>query len=207
MIPIVGLGAGAHARAVIEAIRSVGVYDVVHVADDDTSVTGEIAGVPIVSYEQIDSDVPCAFVGVGGIKDATPRTNAYRRLRGLGYTLPVIVHSSAIISPLARLADGVQVLAGAIVNADAHIDEGAIINTGSIVEHDCLIGAHTHIAPGVTLGGFVVVGERSHVGLGSTILQEVRVGVDALVAAGSVVLHDVPKETWVCGVPAKAMTR
>ncbi len=205
MIPIVGLGAGAHARAVIEAIRSVGVYDVVSVADDDTSVTGEIAGVPIVSYMLIDPDVPCAFVGVGGIEDAFPRKHSYRRLRGLGYDLPSIVHSSAIISPLAHLADGVQVLAGAIVNADAHIDEGAIINTGSIVEHDCLIGAHTHIAPGVTLGGFVVIGESSHVGLGSSILQEVRIGDNALIAAGSVVLHDVPDGTRVCGVPAKAM--
>ncbi len=204
MTSIIGYGAGSHARAVIEAIRSGYEYRVVAVADDDVVAPLTILGVPVVAPENLPTHEH-AFVGVGGITDAAPRIRVFQLLSGLGYALPPIVHGSATVSPLAVVERGGQVLAAAIITSGAIIGEGAIINTGAIVEHDCVIGAHTHIAPGVTLGGNVTVGAASHVGLGATILQGVTIGDDALIAAGSVVLHDVPDRGWVCGVPAKAM--
>lgn len=206
MTSIVGYGAGSHARALIESIRSGYEYKVVAVADESLMAGFLILGVPVVAPAELP---PCdhAFVGVGGITDAEPRTRVFQLLSNLGYALPPIIHASATISPLAEIARGAQILAGAIVTSGAIISQGAIINTGAIVEHDCVIGSHSHIAPGVTLGGDVYVGHGSHIGLGATVLQGVTIGDNALIAAGSVVLHDVPKETWVCGVPAKAMTR
>ncbi len=46
--PIVGLGAGTHAKSVLEAIRSVGEFEVVALVDDDPELAGsELLGVPI----------------------------------------------------------------------------------------------------------------------------------------------------------------
>ena len=38
--PIVGLGAGTHAKSVLEAIRSAGRFEVVALVDDDPALAG-----------------------------------------------------------------------------------------------------------------------------------------------------------------------
>lgn len=207
--PIVGLGAGTHAKSVLEALRSSNIYEVIAIVDDDPAKAGdEILGTRIVpSSELLELREVAAhgFVGVGGIGDSGPRRAAFERLLAVGFELPAIVHASAVISPWATLGDGVQALAGAIVNADAEVGEDAIVNTGAIVEHDCRIGAHAHLAPGVRLAGLAAVGEGAHVGIGAVAIEGVQIGAGALVGAGAVVIADVPDGARVAGVPARPL--
>ena len=206
---IVGLGAGTHAKSVLEAIRSAAEYDVIALVDDDkTKAGGEISGIPISPPEELDrlhSVAAHAFVGVGGIRDSGPRRAAFERLLAAGFELPAILHASAVISPLAVVGQGAHVLAGAIVNAEAEIGDGAIVNTGAIVEHDCTIGAHAHLAPGVRLAGLAAIGPGAHVGIGAVVIEGIRVGAEALVGAGAVVVRDVPDGARVAGVPARPL--
>jgi UDP-perosamine 4-acetyltransferase len=207
---IVGLGAGTHAKSVLEAIRSVGHFEVAGLLDDDPARAGnELLGFPILRAEELSrlrSDgVAHAFVGVGGVANMAPRHAAFERLDAAGFELPAIVHASATVSPWAQLGPGAQVLAAAVVNVAADIGDGAIVNTGAIVEHDCRIGAHAHIAPGARLGGMASVGEGAHVGIGAVVIEGVTIGTEALVAAGAVVIRDVPDGTRVAGVPARPL--
>ena len=209
-LPIVGFGAGTHAKSVLEAIRSTGRFEVRALVDDDAErAGGDVLGSPIVGaaeLEQLLGDgVAHAFVGVAGITDSSRRKSVFDRLAGAGFELPAIIHASAVVSPWASLGRGAQVLAGAIVNAGAEIGDGAIVNTGAIVEHDCRVGAHAHVAPGARLAGLVTVGEGAHVGLGAVVIEQVRIGSGALVGAGAVVIRDVPAGTRVAGVPARPL--
>jgi UDP-perosamine 4-acetyltransferase len=208
--PIVGVGAGTHAKSLLEAIHSAAEYEAVALVDDRPDRAGELLGVPVVSdvgaLERLRSDgVRHGFVGVGGIEDSGPRQRVFERLREAGFELPPIIHSSAVVSSWARLGTGAQILALAALNADAEIGDGAIVNTGAIVEHDCRIGAHAHIAPGARLAGLVTVGSGAHVGIGAVVIEGVRIGAGALVAAGAVVLQDVEDGVRVAGVPAREM--
>jgi sugar O-acyltransferase (sialic acid O-acetyltransferase NeuD family) len=209
LVPIVGLGAGTHAKSVLEALRSLDLYDVTAIVDDDPAKAGgEIFGTPIASAAELSElrgRAAHAFVGVGGIGDSGPRRAAFERLLAAGFEVPAILHESAIVSPWATLGRGVQALAGAIVNAGAEIGDDTIVNTGAIVEHDCSIGAHAHLAPGVRLAGLASVGEGAHVGIGAVVIEGVRVGARALVGAGAVVLTDVPDGARVAGVPARPL--
>ena len=209
--PILGLGAGTHAKSVLEALHSGGGFEPVAVVDDDPSRAGqELLGVPVIFGEETvarlrASGVCHAFVGVGGVLDPDPRRRVFERLRESEMEIPPIVHAAATVSRWARLAAGAQVLAAAVVNADAVICEGAIVNTGAIVEHDCRIGPHAHVAPGARLAGLVRVGRAAHVGIGAVVIEGMSIGPEALVAAGAVVVRDVEAGERVAGVPARPL--
>jgi UDP-perosamine 4-acetyltransferase len=211
--PILGLGAGTHAKSVLEALHSDGRWKPVALVDDDPGRAGaELLGVPIVFGEEAvgrlrASGVCHGFVGVGGIVDPDPRRRVFERLRESALEIPPIVHAAATVSRWARLCAGAQVLAAAVVNADATVGDGAIVNTGAIVEHDCRIGAHAHVAPGARLAGLVEVGTGAHVGIGAVVIEGKRIGAGALVAAGAVVVADVEEGARVAGVPARPLAQ
>jgi UDP-perosamine 4-acetyltransferase len=209
-VPIVGVGAGTHAKSLLEAIRSTGRFEVAALVDDDPGrAGGELFGVPIETAEALDrlrgDGVEHAFAGVGGIGDSLGRRAVFERLRASGFELPPILHASAVVSPWAQVGDGVQILAGALVNAGAEIGDDVIVNTGAIVEHDCRLEAHVHVAPGVRLAGGATVGEGAHVGIGAVVIEAIHIGAGALVAAGAVVIRDVAPGARVAGVPARPM--
>ena len=208
-VPIAGLGAGGHARSLLEAIRSRGEFEVVALVDDDPA-EAVLLGVPVLRGEEglaavRRRGVRHAFAGVGGIGDTGPRRRVCERLLAAGLELPPIVHASAAVSPWARLARGAQVLAMAVVNAEAELGEGALVNTGAIVEHDCRVGAYAHLAPHAALAGGAGVGPDAHVGMGAVVIEGVHVGAGAFVAAGAAVVADVPDGARVGGVPARPL--
>ncbi len=203
--PIVGLGAGTHAKSVLEAIRSAGAFDVVALVDDDPALAGStLLGIPITGA-LTRHDAAHAFLGIGGIGDSGPRRRAAERLLAEGFELPRILHATAAVSPWARLGRGAQVLATAVVNAEATLGDGALVNTGAVIEHDCVVGEFAHVAPGATLGGGAVVGAHAHVGMGAVIIEGVTVGEGAFVAAGAVVVADVAEAVRVAGVPGRTI--
>ena len=209
-LPILGLGAGTHAKSLLEAIRSRGEFQVVALVDDDPARAGkEILGVPVRGPEGLaaarERGVLHAFAGVGGVGSSSARAAVFARLLEDGFELPAIAHAAAVLSPWARLGRGCQVLAGAVVNADAELGDDVIVNTGAVVEHDCTIGSHVHLGPGALIGGLVRIGEGAQVGMGAVVIQERQIGAGALVAAGAVVVEDVAPGARVAGVPARPM--
>ncbi len=207
----VGLGAGGHARSVIDALGGDPGVRVVGLLDRDAERVGDrFSGVEILGDDHWlasarRSGITHFFVGVGSVGDPGTRQRLFEIGRHWGLVPLVVVHPSATVSREATLAPGTVVLAGAIVNAGAHVAENAIVNTGAIVEHDCRIAAHAHVATGARLAGGVSVGEGSLVGIGSIVRQGIEIGRRAVVGAGAVVVSDVPDWTRVVGVPARRL--
>ncbi len=209
MPPIVGYGAGGHARSLMDAIATGGVFELVAFVDDDPA-TDSMHDVPVRTGQSAlaqlrEEGVAHAFVGVGGVEQRDARRRVFGLLRAAGFELPPIVHGSASVSALAALGAGAQVLAHAVVNTAAVLREGAIVNTGAIVEHDCDVGVSAHLGPGAVVGGGAVIGESAHIGMGAVVVEGVRVGEGAFVAAGAVVTSDVPAGERVGGIPARPL--
>ena len=212
MIPVVGFGAGGHAKVVIEILRSRGEYEIVGLLDArrelwSTQVLGvEVLGDDSLMAELKQRGIDHAFIGVGTVGEAQPRRQLYEKVIGFGFEVVAAIHAAAVVSTSAKIGAGPTIMAGAIVNAQAVIGNNVIVNTGAIVEHDCVIGDHTHIATGARLAGGVHVGPGSHIGIGAVVRQEIRIGEGAIVGAGAVVVRDVPDFKTVIGVPARILT-
>jgi len=207
------VGAGGHARVVLDAARSSGAVDVIAVIDAKPELAGtRFDGVEVIGDESALAKAralgaTAIVLGVGSVDVGDRRRDLYERIARSGFELPAVVHRAAVISPSATIGDATVVFAGTIVNPGARIGKNVILNTAAIVEHDVRVGDHAHISPGAHLAGGVVVGDRCHVGIGSTVLQGIRIGDGAVIGAGAVVLADVPAGDRVAGVPARSIAR
>jgi sugar O-acyltransferase (sialic acid O-acetyltransferase NeuD family) len=208
MTPVVGFGAGGHAKVVIEILRSMLTYEIVGLLDTRIERGANVLGVEVLGDDSMMAElkqrgVEHAFIGVGTVGDAQPRRELYEKVVSFGFQIVTAIHAAAIVSLTAQIGAGPTIMAGAIVNANAVLGDNVIVNTGAIVEHDCVIGDHTHIATGARLAGGVHVGASSHIGIGAVIRQEISIGEGATVGAGAVVVRDVPAGKTVIGVPAR----
>ena len=207
--PIIVLGAGGHAKVVIDTLLALG-RKIAGIADSDPKTHGnDVLGVSVLGGEEAvearaAGDISLAN-GVGSTGDAGRRKDIFERFRDKGYEFVSIVHPSAIIAAGIEIKDGAQIMAGAIIQPDCRIGENAIINTGARVDHDGIIGDHAHVAPGAVLGGTVSVGAQTHIGAGATVIQNIKIGTRCLVAAGAVVTGDIADGIRVSGVPAQPM--
>lgn len=202
--PLILVGSGGHARVLLSSLLLQGERVLGFVDPDKTR--RELLGVPYLGCDDAISRDPGEVLlvnGIGAVASIENRLRVYESFRRRGYRFASVIHPDAIIAPEAKLADGVQVMAGAILQTGCAVEEDCIINTGARVDHDCVIHAHAHVAPGAVLSGNVHVGPRSHIGAGATVIQGVHIGPDAIVGAGAVVLSDVPEFCTVVGVPAR----
>jgi UDP-perosamine 4-acetyltransferase len=210
-LPVIGLGAGGHAKVVIDALRARGEYDVVALLDVDSKAWGtRVLDVPVTGGDETLSEwqergVRHVFVGVGGARDTGPRRRLYELARARGFGVVRAIHPAAVVSSQAEIGDAATILATAVINAGARLGVHVLVNTGAIVEHDCTLGDHVHVATGARLASTVVVGAGAHIGLGASVRQLVRIGEGAVVGAGAVVLDDVPDGAVVAGVPARPL--
>lgn len=209
MIPVIGLGAGGHAKVVIEILRSIEAYELVGLLDPKKNLWNtKVLDVPVLGDDDLlpelyEKGIRHVFIGLGSIGDTTPRKKLYEKACDFGFQIVSAIHPKAIISPSARIGGGLTMMANAVVNANAILGNNVIVNTGAIIEHDCIIEDHVHIATGAMLASTVFVGVGTHIGLGASIRQCIRIGRYSIVGAGAVVIHDVPDYAVAAGVPAQ----
>lgn len=201
-------GAGGHAKVVADVVRAMGMQVAGFLDESHARHGQDYYGARILGGESwLDSkeaDRTCeVFVAIG---------NNAARLRCLefainaGFTVPSLIHPSAVVSPTAQLEVGTVIMAGAIVQSDTLIGRGGIINTGASVDHDCVLGRDVHIAPGARLAGQVTVGDRTLIGVSASVIPQIHIGHDCVVGAGAVVVTDVPDHQTVVGIPARPIT-
>jgi UDP-perosamine 4-acetyltransferase len=205
---VIGVGAGGHAKVLIDALRACG-RDVHGLVDASPLLVGRfVLGVRVMGH---DDELPAlwergirqAFIGVGTVKSTTLRSRLWQQLHDLKFEVIDVIHPTAVISPDATVGRGVTALARVVINPDAVLGDNVLVNTAAIVEHDCRIGDHVHLATGCVLAGGVIVEPGAFVGAGAVIKPGVRIGANSVVGAGEVVVRDVPANVVVSGVPAR----
>jgi len=200
--PLVIVGAGGHARVVLEALLPrLAVGHLSPEPTDDRRLGAHLGGDDAIATL---ADGGHAFaLGLGFVDAAGARRRAGVLDLLADAELVTIIHASAAISPSATVGAGTFVAAAAVLGTDVQVGRAAIVNTGAVVDHDCVIGDNAHVAPGVTLSGGITVGANTLIGAGATVIQGVTIGASVVVGAGAVVVSDLPDGATAVGVPAR----
>jgi len=201
------LGAGGHAKVVLDIALSMQQFEEIKIYDDYNKaalLSYEISGTLDDLLLDVVKNKGLQIIAIG--KNEIRKSKfEYLLARNLDFGL--LIHPRAIISPFATIHQGSVVMANAVINPATEIGCNVIINTSASIDHNCKIGSHAHIAPNATLCGGVEVGELSWVGAGSTVLEGVKIGKNCMIGAGAVVNKNVSDNSIVVGVPAKAIIK
>lgn len=203
------IGAGPHAGAVLDVVRSRGVFEVAGVTEKAGSSHSArpFHGLPLLGDDAFlesarAAGVTHALLGLGWRHMAARRALAVRA-RAAGLLFPAAAHPSAVACGGATLGPGAVVMAAAVVGPYAVVGEHAVINTAATVDHDVRVGANTFLCPGVHVGGGAAIGADVFIGIGAVVADNLKVGDGAVIGAGAVVLCDVAAGAFVAGVPAR----
>jgi sugar O-acyltransferase (sialic acid O-acetyltransferase NeuD family) len=193
--PVIVIGAGGHARVLIDALQRAGVKIIGVCAPElQAGKTGPL-GVTAIGGESALAHFDRAshelVNGVGSVGNPESRVLVFERQRAEGWRFATLVHPAATVGAGCKLAEGVQVMAGAVVQPSCHIGVNAIVNSSASIDHDSRLGDHVHVAPGAVLCGNVVVGARTHVGSGAVLIHGITIGDDVLIGAGAVITRSV----------------
>lgn len=210
-LPVIVIGAGGHARVLIEALRLCSTPILGIVDADIEKRDANLSGVPVIGNDdeilKYRPDEVALVNAVGSVKRTERRQEIFDRFKEAGYIFAVVIHPSAVIASDAVIEEGVQIMAGAIVQPGCVIGRNTIINTKASADHDCSIGCDVHLAPGVTLSGNVRIGNGTHVGTGSSVIQGITIGKNSVIGAGAAVIKDIPDNSVFTGVPAREVSK
>ena len=196
MEKILILGMGGHAKSMADAIEREKKYEIAgyivngsesELLDKRYPVLGNDDDLPQLFLQGIKN----AAVGIGFLGNSSLRTILYKRLKEIGYSLPVVCDPSAIVASKVSVGEGSFIGKRAVLNTDSQVGKMCIINTGAIVEHDCKVGDFSHISVGTVLCGEVSVGKAVFVGANATVIQGLKVADGCIVGAGEVIRKNV----------------
>lgn len=187
------IGAGGHAKVIIEIIEEMG--GTVQSVNDSDPEKKELLGYRVST--ELPSDGSVIVIAIGN--------NRLRKkiAAGIQTGFGKAIHPKSNLSSRSLVGEGTVIMAGATINSEARIGKHCIINTNASVDHDCLLADFVHISPGASLAGGVTVGEGSHIGIGSNIIPGIKIGKWVTIGAGASIIEDVPDHAVVVGVPGK----
>lgn len=102
------------------------------------------------------------FVGLYEFAIAALGNNEYRmkiheRIKELGFEIPILIHPTAIVHPLAVLNKGDIIRAMCFISSGVEVQESVLLNIGCKIDHNCVIGAGSHIPMGAVVRNEVKV--------------------------------------------------
>lgn len=185
MEEIILVGYGGHAKSMADAIERSGQF---HIAGYTDSRERDCEYVYLGSDEELGiyqkKGILNLAICIGYLGRGSIRERLYRNLKRQGFSFPVIIDPSAVISERALIGEGAFIGKGAVINSEAEIGKMCIINTAAVIEHECQVGDFSHISVGAVLCGQVRIGKAAFVGANATIIQCQRIGERETVPAG-----------------------
>jgi sugar O-acyltransferase (sialic acid O-acetyltransferase NeuD family) len=188
---IILIGGGGHCKSVIDVIESENRFDIVGIVDKKDNVGQTIFNYAVIGCDEdlevLFKEYKYAFITIGQISSAETRVVLYKRLKEIGFELPVIISSRAYVSKHTHIEDGTVIMHDALINAGAKIGRNCIINSKALIEHDCVIKENCHVSTGAVVNGGVIIEEKSFIGSNSVTKQYITIAKESFIKAGSLV--------------------
>jgi sugar O-acyltransferase (sialic acid O-acetyltransferase NeuD family) len=205
---IVVIGAGGHAREVLDVVDAVNAsgsdrLDVIGVLADPAPPRLPIADydVPYLGPPEALEEVEPEVGYVIGIGDPAVRCRIEARLRGDREAV-TLVHPNVTIGRATVVGQGCVLFSHVSITNRVTLGRHVHVNRNATIGHDVVVGSCVLIGPTAAVSGNVTIGDRAYVGAGASIRERVRIGSDSVVGLGAAVVRDVEPGVTVVGVPA-----
>lgn len=189
MKQIIILGAGGHAKSVIDVIELQNEYKIVGIVDNNLEKGTDFFDYKIIGndsdLESLREKYKYAIIAVGQIKIPDIRIKLFKKLKELQFILPVIISPIAYVSKRAKIEEGTIIMHHALVNTDVKIGKNCIINSKALIEHDVVVEDFCHISTGAIVNGGTIV--RAKTFFGSNATAKEYIDVNGFIKAGGLV--------------------
>lgn len=196
------IGAGGHAKVVIDTAQAAG-QEILGLVDDNSKLWGQaLLGIPILGGRNLIHTYPNAQLihGIGA--------NAVRKQLAMEYAdcnWTTLIHPRAYVAKSATVGKGTVVFAQAVIQPHALVGNHCIVNTAATVDHDCVISDYVHLGPGTHLAANVKIEQGAFLGAGAVGIPGAKIGEWSTIGAGGVVTSSIPSHTLAVGVPASVI--
>ena len=203
---LIVIGAGGHARSVLEVLLEPGQeYEVAGVLDEQHEEIGDLYGIPLLgdialAKELFQSGITSAFIASGSNSERKALSEMLSQ-----FHFPEIISNRALVDKTATVGEGSIVMPGACLRIGASAGRHCIINTNVCIDHESILGDYVHVAPGCALSGKVFLDEGVFLGTGSCVIDRVKIGKWSTVGAGGTVIKDLPANVLAVGTPASVI--
>lgn len=192
MNPLILVGAGGHARSIIDIVESNNDWEIYGLVGIHREIGKNILGYEVIGTDEdlhsIYSKCNNAIIALGKIGKCDKREIVGLELEKIGFNFPTIKSNSSYLSKHSSIGYGTSIGHGVIINAGSKIGSHCILNSKSLIEHDCIIHDHCHISTGVIINGGCEVGGNSFIGSGSIIREGVKIPPNTIISSGKRVM-------------------
>jgi UDP-3-O-[3-hydroxymyristoyl] glucosamine N-acyltransferase len=154
------LGAGQYGTIAKEIAAAMGCFAKIDFLDDHNEVTvGRLS-----DYERFADDYSYVVVAIG---EPALRLKWIQKLEEACYTVAILVHPLAYVSPSAQIQKGCIIEPNATIQANAALAIGVIVSAGAVVSHNSFVGDVCHVDCGAVVRSNSVVRARTKVASGT----------------------------------------
>ena len=171
---------------------------------DDTKEYGEFYGKKVINYKEFSLKYKPDQVEIV-LANGEPfyRKELMSKVINDRYNLATIIDDSAIISPTAKIGQGVIIYPNVFISSNANIKENALLYNYVTVAHDSIVGVNTVVSINTSIGGYATVGDNCFLAMGSLIRDRIKIGDNTVIGMGAVVCKDAVNNSVYIGNPAR----
>ncbi len=186
---IILIGGGGHCRSVIDVIELENRFHIAGIVVNDLPRGSKVLNHEVIGsdddLEEIFKKYKNAIITVGHIKSNSIRVKLFKKLKQIGFNLPVVISPLAYVSKYAKIDEGTVVMHQALINASVKVGKNCIINTKALLEHDVIVGDNCHTSTASVINGGTVIKDNTFVG--SNAVSKEGTKIDSFVKAGSLI--------------------
>ena len=205
------LGCGGHARFIISILKNInfeisGLIDV----NDNYDLEEVIMNVPIIgSINCLPKFLKDGYNDIVlAVGDNKRRKTFYEEVINLGFNLPNIIHTTALIDDTVLKGDGNVFGPSVIIGAEVKIGSNNIFNSACMVEHQSIIGSHNHLSLSSIICGSVKIGNEVFIGANSTVIDKKHIANNTTIGSNTNLVSNVNNEkTTLVGNPGKIVSK
>ena len=175
MRKIIIIGAGGHAKSLIDLILSTGKWQIEGLVGNYDELGKRILGFEVKwndkELTKIVHDYKYAVLGFASLGMQKKRILFIENLKKIGFILPSIISPNAYISKHSEIGEGTTIGHFSLVN-----------------EHDVRIEDFCHISTSVTVNGGVTLGQETFIGSKSMLREGLSIPKGTIISAGKRVM-------------------